>query len=79
MSSKLRRFELLLPLRFNDGAAVPREWFAQAAKELVARFGAVSYETQEIEANGDRQALPIVTPWSDLSSIFRILPSTGAG
>ena len=28
MSSSLRRFEVLLPLRFNDGRDVPPEWFA---------------------------------------------------
>ena len=30
MSSKWRRFEVLLPLRFNDERAVPPEWIAEA-------------------------------------------------
>jgi hypothetical protein len=28
MSSKWRRFEVLLPLQFNDGRDVPAEWLA---------------------------------------------------
>ena len=49
MSSKSRRFEILLPLKFNDGSTVPRDWFAEAAKELAVQFGAASYETQKIQ------------------------------
>ena len=49
MSSKWRRFEVLLPLRFNDGRSVPEEWIAEAALELVDHFGAASYETQKVE------------------------------
>lgn len=30
MSSNWRRFEVLLPLRFNDGRDVPPEWLAAA-------------------------------------------------
>jgi hypothetical protein len=51
MSSKWRRFEVLLPLRFNDGLAVPEEWLAEAVLELVGRFGAASYETQRVEGH----------------------------
>ena len=40
------RFEILLPLRFNDGSAVPRELFAQTIGELESRFGAATWETQ---------------------------------
>ena len=46
MSSKWRRFEVLLPLQFNDGRDVPTEWLAEAVLEVVAHFGAASYETQ---------------------------------
>jgi hypothetical protein len=28
MSSRWRRFEVLLPLRFNDGREVPGEWIS---------------------------------------------------
>jgi hypothetical protein len=51
MSSKWRRFEVLLPLRFNDGRPVPEEWLAEAVLELVDRFGAASYETQKVEGH----------------------------
>ena len=46
MSGVYRRFELLLPLRFNDGTAVPDELLAEALTELEERFGAVSCESQ---------------------------------
>jgi hypothetical protein len=49
MSSRWRRFEVLLPLQFNDGREVPAEWLADAVFEIVNKFGAASYETQSIE------------------------------
>jgi hypothetical protein len=49
MSSRWRRFEVLLPLQFNDGRDVPAEWLADAVLEVVGRFGAASYETQRVE------------------------------
>jgi hypothetical protein len=51
MSSKWRRFEVLLPLQFNDGRDVPGEWLAEAVIEIVQRFGAASYETQRVEGH----------------------------
>lgn len=51
MSSKWRRFEVLLPLQFNDGSPVPSEWLADAVLEVVGRFGAASYETQKVEGH----------------------------
>ena len=48
MSRVLRRFEILLPLRFNDGRPVPDELIADTLLELRERFGAVSCETQII-------------------------------
>jgi hypothetical protein len=51
MSSKWRRFEVLLPLRFNDGREVPQDWLAEAVLEIVDRFGAASYETQKVEGH----------------------------
>lgn len=48
MSRVLRRIEVLLPLRFNDGSAVPDELIADTLLELEVRFGAVSSETQPI-------------------------------
>jgi hypothetical protein len=51
MSSRLRRFEVLLPLQFNDGRDVPSEWLAEAVLEIVDQFGAASYETQKLEGH----------------------------
>ncbi len=51
MSSKWRRYEVLLPLRFNDGREVPAEWLAEAVFQIVDRFGAASYETQKVEGH----------------------------
>ena len=51
MSSKWRRFEVLLPLQFNDGRDVPGEWLAEAVLEIVDHFGAASYETQKVEGH----------------------------
>ncbi len=51
MSSKWRRFEILLPLQFNDGREVSPEWLAEAVLEITDRFGAASYETQKVEGH----------------------------
>jgi hypothetical protein len=51
MSSKWRRFEVLLPLQFNDGQNVPAERLAEALLEVVDHFGAASYETQKLEGH----------------------------
>jgi len=45
MSRSLRRYEVLLPLRFNDGQPVPDDLVADTLLELEQRFGAVSSET----------------------------------
>jgi hypothetical protein len=46
--SASRRYEILLPLRFNDGQSVPDELISDTLTELENRFGAVSWETQII-------------------------------
>ena len=51
MSSRWWRFEVLLPLRFNDGRDVPGEWIAEVVLEMVDHFGAASYETQKVEGH----------------------------
>lgn len=48
MSRILRRFEVLLPLRFNDGRSVPEDLLTDTLIELESRFGAVFCETQTI-------------------------------
>jgi hypothetical protein len=48
MGKAFRRYEILLPLRFNDGQAVPESLVGDTLFELRQRFGAVSSETQTI-------------------------------
>ena len=44
--NSLRRYEVLLPLLFNDGTPVPESLLAETFRELRAQFGAASWETQ---------------------------------
>src|SRR2546423_14695710 len=44
--SALCRFEMLLPLRFNDGSEVPRELVSETINELAEQFNGVTWETQ---------------------------------
>ena len=44
-----RRYEILLPLRFNTGKPVSKALLAQTLQELESRFGAVTCETQVIQ------------------------------
>jgi hypothetical protein len=46
--SASRRYEILLPLRFNDGQAVPDALISDTLLYLENHFGAVSWETQVI-------------------------------
>ncbi len=55
MSRAFRRFEILLPLRFNDGQPVPNDLMADTLLELRERFGAVSCETQPIQGLWQQQ------------------------
>jgi hypothetical protein len=48
MSKSLRRYEILLPRRFNDQQPVPDELIADTLLELRQQFGSVSSETQII-------------------------------
>lgn len=57
MNSKLRRFEILLPLQFNDGREIPSEMLAEAVLEIVENFGAASYETQKVEGHWRHQGI----------------------
>ena len=56
MSTSFRRFEMLLPLRFNDGREVPDELIADTILGLRQEFGAVSCETQTITGIWTRDA-----------------------
>jgi len=48
MSKLQRRYEILLPLRFNDGQPVPDDLIAETLLDLELQFGVVSAETQMI-------------------------------
>jgi hypothetical protein len=49
--SASRRYEILLPLRFNDGQSVPDGLISDALVELENHFGAVAWETQVIRGH----------------------------
>jgi len=60
MSRPYRRFELLIPLRFNDGRAVPDALIADTLLELRRKFGAVSAESQIIHGH-----------WQHMGEVYR--------
>ena len=49
MTKRLRRFEVLLPLQFNDGRPVPEKLLGKAIREILDRFGAATSETQKLK------------------------------
>ena len=55
MSTSYRRYEILLPRRFNDGRPVPSRLVTQTLLELRERLGAVSCETQAIRGQWQHQ------------------------
>ena len=60
MNKSYRRYEILLPLRFNDGKVIPDELIGATLLDLRTRFGAISVETQTIRGT-----------WSYLGEEFR--------
>lgn len=50
-----RRYEILLPLRFNSGQPVPDGLIAETVLELRQQFGAVSSETQVIQGQWQQE------------------------
>lgn len=55
MSTSYRRYEILLPRRFNDGQPIPPRWLTEAVIELRERFGAASCETQIIRGEWEEE------------------------
>ncbi len=43
-----RRYEILLPIRYNDGSEVEPRQFWETAKELVERFGALTCSREPV-------------------------------
>jgi hypothetical protein len=55
--SACRRYEILLPLQFNDGRAVPESLLWETVEELESRFGALSWETQIVRGIWQHEGL----------------------
>lgn len=43
-----RRYEIILPTRYNDGAPIDAEKILGTAEELVAQFGSVTYQPEHL-------------------------------
>jgi hypothetical protein len=52
MSSKSRRYEVLLPVRSNEGQDIPETLLAEAVNEIVRKFGAASTAANRRWMNG---------------------------
>jgi hypothetical protein len=46
--ARTKRFEILLPLTYNDGTLIEPEKFDQTAEELSDRFGGITQDTVRI-------------------------------
>ena len=55
--SVLRRYEILVPLRFNDGQPVPEALLVETFSELRNRFGAASWETQSLRGEWEQDGV----------------------
>ena len=55
MNSPYRRYEILLPSRFNNGQSVPDRLLVDAIVDLRNQFGAVSVEPQTIQGQWQYQ------------------------
>ena len=67
MSTSCRRYEILLPRRFNDGRRVPNRLVTESLFELRERFGAASCETQAIRGQWQDQG---ETYYDELVRVF---------
>ncbi len=73
MSRAFRRFEMLLPQRFNSGQPVPQAAFDDTLSELRDRFGGLSAETQDIQGYSVHRGQPFT---DDLVRIYVDVPDT---
>jgi hypothetical protein len=51
MKSASRRYEVLLPVRFNDGTSVPEELLGEAVNEIVDQFNAATFSKEIMEGH----------------------------
>ncbi len=47
-ATRIKRYEFLLPTKFNDGTEVPAERFDETTRELSERFGGMSLDLIQI-------------------------------
>ena len=52
-----RRYEILLPLQFNDGREVPAALLEKTVEDLESRFRADSWESQVIRGHWHHQGI----------------------
>lgn len=71
----MRRYEILLPLRFNDGQPVPDDLVGAVLIEIRQRFGAVSFETQTIRGVWQHEGQAFR---DDLMRLFADVPDSPA-
>ena len=69
--SVLRRYEILVPLRFNDGQPVPEALLVETFSELRNRFGAASWETQSLRGEWEQDG---VVDRDNLTRLFVDVP-----
>jgi len=69
----MRRYEILLPLRHNDGTDVPPEALHSVVDAIRKQFGAVSFETQTIHGVWEHGGIVFR---DDLARLFADVPDT---
>jgi hypothetical protein len=62
--SKLRRYEILLPLKFNNGQPIPWRLVGETIQELKHHFGGVSGESKSSTASATSSTPNFATTWS---------------
>jgi hypothetical protein len=71
------RFEILLPLFYNDGRPIEREKFLETDDELVRQFGATSTDTVVVRGRWSIKALSTTTSLSACVLMSRIARRIG--
>jgi hypothetical protein len=56
MPRAARRYDLFLPLAFNDGRPIPGHLFDSVERRLLARFGGVTAQRRDVPLRGAWQA-----------------------
>ena len=58
---RARRYDIFLPLKFNDQRPIPRRLFSAVEKRLLARFGGLTSQHQH---------LPLKGIWEERGKVF---------